>query len=58
MRILTSRAIELFALIMDRAQNGGQAMHNNLNSASLVIALTAGGVYHFAVLTAIAAVLA
>jgi hypothetical protein len=33
-------------------------MQNNLNSALLVIALTAGGVYHFAVLTAIAAVLA
>jgi hypothetical protein len=33
-------------------------MHNNLNSASLVIALTAGGFYHFAVLTAIAAILA
>jgi hypothetical protein len=33
-------------------------MDNNLNSASLVIAPTAGGIYHFAVLTAIAAVLA
>jgi hypothetical protein len=32
-------------------------MHNNLNSALLVIALTASGVYHFAVLAAIAAVL-
>jgi hypothetical protein len=33
-------------------------MDNNLNGASLVIAPTAGGIYHFAVLTAIAAVLA
>jgi hypothetical protein len=33
-------------------------MDNNLNSTLLVIALAAGGVYHFAVLTAIAAVLA
>jgi hypothetical protein len=33
-------------------------MHNNLTSVSLVIALTAGAVYHFAVLAALAAVLA
>ena len=33
-------------------------MHNNLTSVSLVIALTAGAVFHIAVLVALAAVLA
>jgi hypothetical protein len=33
-------------------------MHNNLTAASLATALAAGAVYHFAVLAAIAAVLA
>jgi hypothetical protein len=33
-------------------------MHNHLTGAPLVIALAAGAVYHFAVLAAIAAVLA
>jgi hypothetical protein len=33
-------------------------MHNNLTSVSLVIAFTAGAVYHLAVLVALATVLA
>jgi hypothetical protein len=36
---------------------GGQAMHNDLTRISLVIALTAGAIYHIAVLVALAAVL-
>ena len=36
---------------------GGQAMHNDLTRISLVIALTAGTIYHSAVLVALAAVL-
>jgi hypothetical protein len=59
MRISVFRGIELFAqkeLIVLRL--GGQAMHNNLTAASLATALAAGAVYHFAVLAAIAAVLA
>ena len=59
MRILVFRGIELFAqkeLIVLRL--GGQAMHNNLTSVSLVIAFTAGAVYHLAVLVALATVLA
>jgi hypothetical protein len=31
---------------------GGQALHENLTSVSLAIVLTAGAVYHFAVLVA------
>jgi hypothetical protein len=59
MRVLAFRAIELFA------QNefivlsiGGQAMDNDLTIFSLVIALTAGAVYHFVVLAVLTAVLA
>jgi hypothetical protein len=37
---------------------GGQAMHNNLISVSVGIALAAGAVFHIAVLVALAAVLA
>jgi hypothetical protein len=33
-------------------------MHNNLTSVSVVIALTAGAIYHIAILVALAAVLA
>jgi hypothetical protein len=36
---------------------GGQAMHNDLTRISLAIALTAGAIYHIAVLVALAAVL-
>jgi hypothetical protein len=36
---------------------GGQAMYNDLTRISLVIALTAGTIYHSAVLVALAAVL-
>jgi hypothetical protein len=59
MRISVFRGIELFAqneLIVLRL--GGQAMHNNLTSFSIGIALTAGAVFHIAVLVALAAVLA
>ena len=59
MRISVFRGIELFAqkeLIVLRL--GGQAMHNNLTSVSAGIALTAGAVFHVAVLVALAAVLA
>ena len=59
MRVLVFRGIELLAqkeLIAIR--HGGQAMHNNLTSVSIGIALTAGAVFHIAVLVALAAVLA
>jgi hypothetical protein len=59
MRVLVFRGIELFAqkeLIVLRLR--GQAMHNNLTSFSIGIALTAGAVFHIAVLVALAAVLA
>ena len=36
---------------------GGQGMYNDLTRISLVIALTAGTIYHSAVLVALAAVL-
>jgi hypothetical protein len=39
-------------------RNGGQAVHNQLTRVLLVIAAAAGGVYHLAVLIALAAVLA
>jgi hypothetical protein len=39
-------------------RNGGQAMHNQLTRVLLVIAAAVGGVYHLAVLIALAAVLA
>jgi hypothetical protein len=56
--VLPFCAIELFArtgLIVLRI--GGQAMHKNLTSVSVGIALTAGAVYHIAILVALAAVL-
>jgi hypothetical protein len=59
MRISVVREIDIFAqneLIVLRL--GGQAMHNNLTSFSIGIALTAGAVLHIAVLVALAAVLA
>jgi hypothetical protein len=59
MRVLVFRGIELFAqkeLIVLRLR--GQAMHNNLTGFSIGIALTAGAVFHIAVLVALAAVLA
>jgi hypothetical protein len=58
MRIPALRAIELSAqtdLIV--LGLGGQAMHNNLTSVSVGIALTAGAIYHIAVLVALAVVL-
>jgi hypothetical protein len=59
MRVVAFRAIEVFAqneLIVLRI--GGQAMHNNLTSIWVGIAVTAGAVYHIAVLASLAAVLA
>jgi hypothetical protein len=59
MRVLVFRGIEFFAqneLIVLRL--GGQAMHNNLTSVSVGIALAAGAIFHIAVLVALAAVLA
>jgi hypothetical protein len=59
MRVLAFRAIEIFAqneLIALRI--GAQAMHNKLTSIWVGIAVTAGAVYHIAVLAALAAVLA
>jgi hypothetical protein len=59
MRISVFRGIELFAqneLIVLRL--GEQAMHNNLTSFSIGIALTAGAIFHIAVLVALATVLA
>jgi hypothetical protein len=59
MSVLAFHGIELFAqneLIVLRL--GGQAMHNNLTSVLVGIALTAGAVFHIAVLVALAAVLA
>ena len=59
MRVLVFCGIELFAqneLIVLRL--GGQAMHNNLTSVSVGIALAAGALFHLAVLVALAAVLA
>jgi hypothetical protein len=59
MRALALRAIELSAQIeLIVLRLGGQAMHNNLTSVSIGVALTAGAVYHIAVLVALAAVLA
>jgi hypothetical protein len=59
MRVFAFRAIELSAQIdLIVLRLGGQAMHNNLTSVSLGIALTAGAVYHLAVLVALATVLA
>ena len=58
MRVFAFRAIELskqIELIVLRF--GGQAMHNNLTSVLVGIALTAGAVFHIAVLVALAAVL-
>jgi hypothetical protein len=58
-RVFTFRAIELFArneLIALRM--GWQAMHSYLTRVSLVTGLTAGVIYHIAVLAALAAVLA
>jgi hypothetical protein len=59
MRVLALRAIELFAqnafIVLGM---GGQAMDNDRTSLWLVIALTVGAVYHFAVLVALASVLA
>ena len=59
MRVLAFRAIEIVAqneLIVLRI--GAQAMHNNLTSIWVGIAVTAGAVYHIAVLVSLAAVLA
>ena len=59
MRISVFRGIELFAqkeLIVLRL--GGQAMHNNLITVSVGIALAAGVVFHIGILVALAAVLA
>jgi hypothetical protein len=59
MSIFAFRAIELSAQIeLIVLRLGGQAMHTNLTSVALVIALTAGAVYHLAVLVALATVLA
>ena len=59
MRVFAFRAIELSAQIeLIVLRLGGQAMHINLTSVSLGIALTAGAVYHLAVLVALATVLA
>jgi hypothetical protein len=59
MRALAFRAIELVAQNeLNVLRLGGQAMRNNLTSVSIGIALTAGTVFHIAVLVALAAVLA
>ena len=59
MRVFAFRAIELSAQIeLIVLRLGGQAMHNNLTSVSVGIALTAGAVFHITVLVALAAVLA
>jgi hypothetical protein len=58
-KAFTFRAIELFARNeLNCAQEGRQPMHKNLTAVSLVIALTAGAMYHLAVLIALAATLA
>ena len=57
-KVLTRGGIELLhrmELIAPRV--GGKAMHNDFTRVSLVIALTAGAIYHIAVLVALAAVL-
>jgi hypothetical protein len=57
MRLLTQGGIELFARDgINAPRLGGQAMHNDLTRISLLIALTAGAIYHIAVLVALAAV--
>jgi hypothetical protein len=59
MRVLGFRRIEFFAQNeLTVLRLGGQAMHNNLISVSVGIALAAGAVFHIAVLVALAAVLA
>jgi hypothetical protein len=58
MRGFTFGAIELFARNELIALTiGGQAMQTYVTKVPLVIALTAGAIYHIAVLVALAAVL-
>jgi hypothetical protein len=58
MRCFTFGAIELFAQNeLIALTTGGQAMQTYVTKVSLVIALTAGAIYHIAVLVALAAVL-
>jgi hypothetical protein len=59
MRLLAFRAIVILrGNELIEIKSRGQAMHNSLTSRSVAIALTAGAAYHFAVLVALAAILA